>query len=97
MSGEPRPLHGGVSDDELSPFVAHNYAAFQAHTSTLGVLCDTLAGMEQLPSDKPRVATATEVASLAGLLDASNWEYRTPLLGGPCSRRGLAGSWPVGM
>ena len=33
--------------------------------------------MEQLPIDTPRVATVTEVASVAGLLDAFNREYDT--------------------
>ena len=37
--------------------------------------------MEQLPIDTPRVATAKEVASVAGLLDAFNREYNTPTPG----------------
>jgi GNAT superfamily N-acetyltransferase len=39
------------------------------------------AGMEQLPIDTPRVATVTEVASVAGLLHAFNREYDTPTPG----------------
>ena len=45
------------------------------------ILCDTLAGMEQFPIDTPRVATVTEVASVAGLLDAFNREFDTPTPG----------------
>jgi hypothetical protein len=37
--------------------------------------------MEHLPIDSPRVATMTEVASVAGLLDAFNREYHTPTPG----------------
>ncbi len=47
----------------------------------LRILCDTLAGMEQLPIDTPRIATVTEVASVAGLLDAFNREFDTPTPG----------------
>src|SRR5471032_3015547 len=47
----------------------------------LPILCDTLAGMEQIPMDAPRVATLTEVASVAGLLDAFNRELDTPTPG----------------
>jgi ribosomal protein S18 acetylase RimI-like enzyme len=47
----------------------------------LTILCGTLAGMEQLPIDAPRVATVAEVASVAGLLDAFNREYDTPTPG----------------
>ena len=42
---------------------------------------DTLAVMEQLPVDIPRVATVAEVANVAGLLDAFNREYDTPTPG----------------
>lgn len=37
--------------------------------------------MEQLPIDTPRVATVTEVASVAGLLDAFNREFGAPTPG----------------
>lgn len=37
--------------------------------------------MEQLPINTPRVATVTEIASVAGLLDAFNREYDTPTPG----------------
>jgi GNAT superfamily N-acetyltransferase len=47
----------------------------------LAILCDTLAGMEQLPVDTPRVAAVAEVASVAGLLDAFNREYDSPTPG----------------
>ena len=47
----------------------------------MSILCDRLAGMEQLPIDTPRVATVTEVASVAGLLDAFNRGYDTPTPG----------------
>lgn len=46
-----------------------------------GMFCDTLDGMEQFPFDTPRAATVTEVASVAGLLDAFNREFDTPTPG----------------
>ena len=46
--------------------------------------------MEQLPSDTPRVATATAVATVAGLLDAFNREYDTPTPGKAVLATGLS-------
>ena len=49
--------------------------------SQLRIACDIRAGMEQLPVDTPRVATALQAAPVAGLLDAVNRESDTPTTG----------------
>lgn len=52
-----------------------------SETSQFQAACDTLAGMEPIPVDIPRVATPAQAPTVAGLLDAFNREYDTPTPG----------------